>query len=486
MNLLSCLLGVFLGTIIGVLPGLGPAAALGILLPVTFKMPAGASLIMLAGITYGAMYGGSTTSILLNIPGESASVVTCFDGYQMAKQGRAGPALGIAAFGSFIAGTFGTLMIMLIAPLIVKIALKFGPPEYVGLMLLGLTMVAFLSGESLLKALMMALIGLSLGTVGSDPIKGVQRFTFGIPTLRSGLDIIPLVMGLFGVSEVLVNMEKTLKQELYTTRIKGLLPTKKDWRDSAGPIARGSLIGFFLGALPGVGGIIPTFISYGIEKRLSKYPERFGTGVIEGVAGPETANNAASSGGFIPLLSLGIPANVVMALLLGGLIIHGVQPGPLLMKQHPDIFWGVIASMYIGNIVLLILNLPLIGMWVRFLTIPYAILFPLIILFCIIGAYSVNGNAADIISLMIFGGIGYLMRKLKFDGAPLILGFILGPMIEQTLRQSLLISNGSFSIFIFHPISLGFLIISFILLISSPVMAWLKKRYPGLAAEDDS
>lgn len=483
VNLFSCFLGAFLGTLIGVLPGLGPAASIALLLPITFKMPVTSSLIMLAGIYYGAMYGGSTTSILVNIPGESASVVTCFDGYQMAKQGRAGPALGIAAFGSFIAGTFGTLLIMLIAPLIVAVALRFGPPEYVGLMFLGLTMVAFLSGESLLKALMMLLIGLILGTVGFDPIYGVQRFTFGYPTLMGGVGIIPLVMGLFGISEVLVNMEQTMRQEVFKTKIKGLLPTKKDWRDSAGPITRGSIIGFFLGVLPGVGAIIPTFISYGMEKKLSKYPEKFGTGVIEGVAGPETTNNAASTGGFIPLLTLGIPANVIMALLLGALIIHGVQPGPLLMKQHPDIFWGVIASMYIGNVILLILNLPLIGIWVRMLNVPYAILFPLIILFCIIGAYSVNGNYADIIALMVFGGIGYLMRKLKFEGAPLILGFILGPMIEEALRQTLIISNGSFSIFISRPISLGFLVITFALLLSSPVMAWIKKRYPELEAE---
>jgi putative tricarboxylic transport membrane protein len=295
-----------------------------------------------------------------------------------------------------------------------------------------------------------------------------------------GIEIISLVMGLFGISEILINMEQTLKQEVFKTMIKGLFPTKKDWQDSAWPIARGSVIGFFLGALPGVGAIIPTFISYGLEKKLSKYPERFGTGVIEGVAGPETTNNAASMGGFIPLLTLGIPANVIMALFLGALIIHGVQPGPLLMRQHPDIFWGVIVSMYIGNVILLVLNLPLIGIWVKMLSIPYAILFPLIILFCIIGSYSVNGSYLDIIVLMIFGGIGYLIRKLKFEAAPLILGFILGPMIEVALRQSLLISNGRFYIFISRPISLGFFVITLVLLISSPIMAWLKKRYREL------
>ncbi|MFB3885120.1 MAG: tripartite tricarboxylate transporter permease [Thermodesulfobacteriota bacterium] len=475
-NLLTCFLGALLGTLIGVLPGLGPAAAIALLLPLTFKMPVTSSLIMLAGIFYGAMYGGSTTSILVNIPGESASVVTCFDGYQMARQGRAGPALGIAAFGSFIAGTFGAVMIMLIAPFIVRVALKFGPPEFVGLMFLGLTMVAFLSGESLLKALMMALIGLILGAVGIDPVSGTQRFTLGYSYLMGGIDIISLVMGLFGISEVLINMEQTLKQEVFKTRIKGLFPTKKDWRDSAWPIVRGSVIGFFLGTLPGVGAIIPTFISYGLEKKLSKYPERFGTGVIEGVAGPETTNNAASVGGFIPLLTLGIPSNVIMALFLGALIIHGVQPGPLLMREHPDIFWGVIVSMYIGNVILLILNLPLIGAWVKMLSIPYGILFPLIILFCIVGSYSVNGSYLDIVVLMVFGGIGYLTRKLKFEAAPLILGFILGPMIEVAFRQSLLISNGSFSIFVSRPLSLGFFVITLVLLISSPLMTWLKRR----------
>ncbi len=482
-NLLSCFLGAFLGTLIGVLPGLGPAAAIALLLPVTFTMPVTSSLIMLSGIYYGAMYGGSTTSILLNIPGESASVVTCFDGYQMARQGRAGPALGIAAFGSFIAGTFGILVITFIAPLIVSVALRFGPPEFVGLMFLGLTMVAFLSGESLLKGMMMTLVGLMLATVGLDTTYGTQRFTFGIVTLMGGIEIIPLVMGLFGISEVLVNIEQVVKQEIFKTEIKGLLPTGKDWRDSAGPIARGSIIGFFLGVLPGVGAIIPTFISYVMEKKLSKYPERFGTGVIEGVAGPETTNNAASMGGFVPLLTLGIPANVVLALFLGALMIHGVQAGPLLMKEHPDLFWGVIASLYIGNVILLILNLPLIGIWVKLLSVPYTVLFPLIIAFCIIGAYSVNGNSGDIIVLAVFGGLGYLMRKVKFDGSPFILGFILGPMIEQALRQSLRISNGSFSIFVSRPISLAFLIFALILLLSSPVIAWMKNRYARLGQE---
>jgi len=479
-NLFFCFLGAFLGTLIGVLPGLGPAASIALLLPITFKIPPTAAIIMLAGIYYGAMYGGSTTSILVNIPGEAASVVTCFDGHQMAKQGRAGPALGIAAFGSFIAGTFGTIMIMLLAPLLVSVGLKFGPTELVGLIFLGLVMVVFFSAESLLKGLMMAVIGLILGTVGLDPIYGTERLTFGTTTLMGGVEIIAVVMGLFGISEVLVNLEQILKHEIYKGRIKGLLPNKKDWKDSVRPITRGTFLGFFLGLIPGGGTIIPTFMDYAMEKKLSKHPERFGTGVIEGVAGPETTNNAASSGCFVPLLTLGLPTNVIMAMMLGALMIHGVTPGPLLVKQHPDVFWGVIASMYIGNIVLIILNLPLIRMWVTILKIPYAILFPLIILFCILGAYSVNQEYIDIITLMIFGGVGYLMRKLKYEGGPLVLGFILGPMLEERLRQSLLISHGDFSIFLSRPISLGFLLFTMALLISSPLIALLKKRFKGI------
>ncbi len=484
-NLLFCFLGALLGTLIGVLPGLGPSASIALLLPITFKLHATSSLIMLAGIYYGAMYGGSTTSILVNIPGEAASVVTCFDGYQMARQGRAGPALGIAAFGSFIAGSFGTLMIMLIAPVLVSAALRFGPPEFVGLMFSGLVMVVLFSGGSLLKGLMMAMIGLILGTIGLDPIFGVQRLTFGSTALMGGIEVVALVMGLFGVSEVLVNLEQTLKQEVYQGRIKGLFPNKKDWKDSAGPITRGTLMGFFMGLIPGAGTIIPTFMSYAMEKRISKHPERFGTGIIEGVAGPEATNNAASSGCFVPLLTLGLPTNVIMAMMLGALMIHGVQPGPLLVKHHPEVFWGVIASMYIGNVVLLILNLPLIRLWVMILKIPMMVLFPLIILFCIIGAYSVNQSYVDIITLMIFGGVGYLMRKLKYEGGPLVLGFILGPMIEEKFRQSLLITRGDFSIFVSRPIALGFLLFAVVLLISSPVISLLKKRYQGVSGEGE-
>ena len=482
LNLLACFIGALLGTLVGVLPGLGPVAAISLLLPVTFKMPTTASLIMLGGIYYGAMYGGSTTSILMNIPGESASVVTCLDGYKMARNGRAGAALGISAFGSFIAGTLGVLGITLIAPLMVSIALKFGPPEYVGLIVMGLSMVVYLTSQSLLKALIVAVIGLLLGTIGVDPMLGSPRFHYGITSLLNGLEIAPVVMGLFGISEVLVNIEKKLQQEVFRTRLKGLFPTREDWRRSALPIVRGSLIGFFLGILPGVGAIIPTFISYSMEKRFSKYPEKFGTGVIEGVAGPESANNSASTGGFIPLLTLGVPPNVIMALLMGALLVHGVRPGPLLMKEHPDIFWGVIASMYVGNIMLLVLNLPLIAVWVKILRIPYPILFPLILLFCLIGAYSVNGNPVDVLVMVIFGVVGYLMRKLRFEAAPFVLAFILGPILEVAVRHSLVISRGSFKIFLNRPIAMVFFCVAALFFIS-PLIAFLFRKPEVLPKE---
>ncbi|MFH1124919.1 MAG: tripartite tricarboxylate transporter permease [Pseudomonadota bacterium] len=483
-NLLACFLGTVLGTLVGVLPGLGPVAAMSLLLPVTFKMPAAASLIMLAGIFYGAMYGGSTTSILMNIPGEAASVVTCFDGYRMAQNGRAGAALGISAFGSFIAGTFAVAGVTLLAPPMIAVALKFGPPEYVGLITLGLVMVVYLSSKSLLKALIVAVIGLLFGTIGIDPIDGNPRFTYGISTLLNGLEIPPVVMGLFGISEVLVNIERRVKQEVFETKLRGLLPNKEDWRRSALPIVRGSLVGFFLGILPGVGSIIPTFVSYTLEKRFSRTPEKFGTGMIEGVAAPESANNSASTAGFIPLLTLGIPPNVVMALLFGALLVHGIQPGPLLIKQHPDVFWGVIASMYVGNGMLLVLNLPLIPVWVKILKVPYPILFPLILLFCLIGAYGVNGNPVDVLIMLIFGVLGYLMRKLRFEAAPFVLAFILGPIMEVAVRHSLILSRGSFTIFAQRPICLTFLCIAALFLLM-PVFSYFFKRPKVLPKESE-
>ena len=479
-NLLSCFIGCLLGTLVGVLPGVGPGATIAILLPLTYKMSPTVAVILLAGIYYGAQYGGSTTSILLNIPGESTSVVTCLDGYQMARQGRGGPALGIAAFGSFIAGTFGVIMLMLIAPAIVSVALRFGSPEYVGLIIMSLSMVSFLSSSgSRFKALLLGIVGLILGTVGNDPIYGIRRFSFGITTLYDGIELIPVVVGLFGVAEVLVNLEIVVRSEVFQTKLKGLLPNWKDWRDSVKPIIRGSFIGFFLGTLPGMGAIVPTFISYAVEKRCSRTPEKFGTGMIEGVAGPESCNNAASEGAFVPLLTLGIPPNGIMAMMLGALMIHGITPGPLLLTEHPDIFWGVIASMWVGNAMLLVLNLPLIGIWVKVLRIPYGILAPLIILLCIIGAYSAEGNPGDVLVLMIFGGLGYLMKKLNLDSVPLILGLILGPMLEEHFRRSLLFSKGSFTIFFNRPIALGALVVTVLVLLSPMLVSLLRRKAGG-------
>ncbi len=453
-DLLFCFIGVLFGTLVGVLPGLGPVASIALLLPVTYQMPTAASIIMLAGIFYGAQYGGSTTSILVNIPGEATSVVTCLDGYQMARQGRAGPALGIAAFGSFIAGTLGVMGLMIFAPVLGQAALSIGPPEYFALTFLGLTLVTSLSRGSTIKALIMAILGLLAGCIGVDPIDGGERFTFGIFTLLDGLGIAPVAMGMFGIGEVLENIASALSaKDIYKTKIKGLLPTIKDWKDSFWPMIRGTVIGFFVGILPGPSVAISTFAAYAVEKKVSLHPEKFGTGVIEGVAAPESANNAAVSGAFIPLLSLGIPANVTTALFLGALMIHGIQPGPLFISQHPDIFWGFIASMYIGNFFLLVLNLPLIGIWVKVLRVPYEILFPVILLFCLIGVYTLSNNVVEIFIMLIFGIFGYLNRKIAFEGAPFILAMVLGPMMEKSLRTSLLMSHGNLEIFVTRPIS---------------------------------
>lgn len=466
-NLFFCFAGVLIGTLIGVLPGIGPIGTMAILLPVTFKMTPVGTFIMLAGVYYGAMYGGSTTSILVNIPGEAASIVTCLDGYQMARQGRAGPALGIAAFGSFIAGTFSVIGIMILAKPLAQAALSFGPPEYFALMCLGLTLVIYLAQKSVEKAVMTALIGLILSWVGMDLFTGVARLTFGINELNDGVGLIPLVMGLFGISEVFVNMEEDLKRDILKTKIKNLLPNLMDWKESFWPIVRGSFLGFFLGILPGGGAIISSFSSYALEKRLSKHPERFGKGEIAGVAGPESANNAAVGGAFIPLLSLGIPPNMVIAMLFSALLIHGVRPGPLLITEHPELFWGIIGSMYIGNAMLLILNLPLIWIWVKVLKIPHWILFPLILLFCIVGAYSVNSSILDLKLMLGFGILGYLMRKFEFEPAPLCLAFILGPLLEKNMRQSLIISQGSFMTFVMRPISAVCLGVTFLLFLST-------------------
>lgn len=464
-NILFCFLGVLMGTLVGVLPGIGPAAAISLLLPSTFRADPTSSLIMLAGVYYGAMYGGSTTSILVNIPGEAASVITCLDGYQMARKGRAGPALGISAFGSFFAGTLSLIGLLFLAPTLASFALRFGSPEYFSLMIMSMTIVTYLSQGSMLKSLMMAALGIILGTVGMDPVTVKLRFTYDILVLRDGLGLVPVVMGLFGISEVLLNVKSTLDREVFEAKIKGLLPSLQDWKDSAFPMVRGTLLGFFMGILPGIGAIIPTFISYGIEKKLSRHPEKFGTGVIEGVAAPEACNNAAASGNFIPMLSLGIPANPVMALFLGALMIYGVQPGPLLITEQPALFWGLIASMYVGNVMLLVLNLPLISIWVRVLKIPYVILYPLILLFCLIGAYSLNNSSGDVVIMCIFGVVGYLMKKFQYDAAPLVLALVLGPMLEENLRQTLIISRGNLLVFFSRPLSMIFLGVSILVLL---------------------
>ncbi|HVP76803.1 MAG TPA: tripartite tricarboxylate transporter permease [Thermodesulfobacteriota bacterium] len=482
VNLFYCFVGVFIGTLIGVLPGIGPVGAMSLLLPATFSVSPVGAIIMMSGIFYGAQYGGSTTSILVNIPGEASSVITCLDGYQMARKGRAGPALGMAAIGSFIAGTISIVGLMVLAYPLAKAALSFGPPEYFVLMCLGLVVLTFLTQGSMYKALMMALLGILLGFVGLDMFTATPRFTFGVNELMDGIGIVPLMMGLFGVSEILMNIEQPLKRKIYETKIKGLLPTLQDWVVCKWAVLRGTVIGFFLGILPGGGAVLASFVSYAVEKRVSPYPEKFGTGVIEGVAAPESANNAAAQSSFIPLLSLGIPPNVVMAVLFGGLLIHGIQPGPLLIRSHPEIFWGVVMSMYIGNVMLLALNLPLIGMWVKILKVPYAILFPLILLFCLIGVYSVNNSVLDIYLMILFGVVGYLMRKFDFEPAPMALAYVLSPLLETSLRQSLNISGGSFVIFFSRPISLVCMVFVIGLLVFQ-ITSYAKKKKSILPVE---
>jgi putative tricarboxylic transport membrane protein len=483
INLLYCFIGVFIGTLVGVLPGIGPVSAMSLLLPVTLSGTPESGIIMMAGIYYGSMYGGSTTSVLVNIPGEAASVVTCIDGHAMAKQGRAGPALGIAALGSFAAGTFALVALMLVAPALARVAIAFGPPEYFSLMVLGLTVLSFLSQGAMAKSLLMAAVGIILGLIGIDQITAQPRLTFDRLELLDGVGLVPIVMGLFGVAEILSNLEQELKREVIKARIGGLWPSMQDWAQSKWAIVRGTLLGFFLGILPGGGAVIASFASYAIEKKISKTPERFGHGAIEGVAAPEAANNAAAGGAFIPLMTLGIPPNVVMALLLGAFIMHGLQPGPLLMIQRPDVFWGIVASMYIGNAMLLVLNMPLIGMWVQVLKLPYRILFPLILMFCIVGVFA-SGNASfDVLLMVIFGVLGYLMRKFGYEPAPLVLAFVLGPMLENNLRKSLILSHGDFQIFIARPISAVCLLLA-VAALAAPLLPALARRRATIAASE--
>ncbi len=476
-NIWFCFIGVFLGTLIGVLPGIGPLATIAMLLPVTFNVAPVAALIMLAGIYYGAQYGGSTTAILVNLPGEVSSVVTCIDGYQMARQGRAGPALAISAIGSFAAGTICTLLIALFGPPLAEMALKFGAPEYFSLMLMGLVTAAVLAHGDMVKSLAMVILGLLLGVVGTDVNSGMSRFAFGISELTDGISFVVLAVGMFAVAEIVDNLGAAAEdRQLFTSKVTGLWPTLADLKQSFWPILRGTGLGAFMGVLPGTGPSIASFSSYMVEKKLAKDPSRFGHGAIEGVAGPESANNADAQCKFIPMLTLGIPSSATMALMLGALTIQGIAPGPQVMTQNPDLFWGLIASMWIGNLMLIILNLPLVGLWVSLLKVPYRILFPAIMAFCCIGIYSVNNSDVDVYLAAFFGIVGFLWRKLECPPAPLLLGFVLGPMMEENLRRALLISRGDATVFFTRPISLGFMIATVLILIIMVAPAVHKRR----------
>jgi len=457
--LVYAFVGCLIGTLVGMMPGLGPLAGISLLLPATFGLNPIIAIVLLAGVYYGAMYGGSTTSILLSIPGEAASVMTCVDGYAMTRNGRAGPALAIAAIGSFIAGTLGVIGLMLLAPTLAEFALRFGPPEYTALLLMGLFILAYMSGGSMLKTLAMAAFGLMLGMIGIDVMSGYTRFSFGVVELGDGVGIVPVAVGLFGVSEILLAAGGTVAPKVQQPKLRDLVPSREEFRLSVGPIARGSLLGFLIGIIPGSAHIISSFVSYGIERRLSRHPERFGQGAIEGVAGPESANNAAATGAFVPMLALGIPTSPVTAVMIAAIMVHGVLPGPMLIQQQPELFWGFVASMYVGNVVLLILNLPMVGLFVNLLRIPYGYLYPCILCFCILGTYAVSNSVIDVWILLAMGGVGYLLRKFRYDLAPVALGLVLAPMIELSLRQSLAMSAGDYGIFLQRPIAttmLGF------------------------------
>jgi len=485
-NLFWCFVGVFLGTIVGVLPGLGSPATIAMLLPLTFRLDPTTAMIMLSGIYYGSKYGGSTTSILLNVPGESASVVTCLDGYQMARQGRAGPALGIAAISSFIAGTVGVLGLMLIAPPVARFAVRFGPPEYFGLMCLGLAMVVFLAGKSMIKGLIATLFGIWLAGVGTDIFTAESRFTFGMMELLDGIDFIVVSIGVFAVAEVLVNLESQAGAELFKVPkgLRNLLPSLQDLKDSRFAFVNGSVVGFFIGVLPGAGSTIASFLSYGVEKAFSRHPEKFGTGAVEGVAAPEAANNSETGGALVPLLTLGIPGSATTAMLLAALILWGFRPGPLLIQENPVLFWGLVASMYVGNIMLLILNLPLVPLFAQILRLPYFVLAPAILGISIVGVYSVSQSLFDVWMLGVFGLLGYLMRKLDFPAAPLVLGLVLGDRLEQSLRQALMMSQGHLSILVMRPMSAGLLLLTVVILlmpVAGKIRSWrLKAAEEGI------
>ena len=476
INLWWCLVGVFLGTAVGVLPGLGPAATIAMLLPATFGLAPVSSLIMLAGIFYGAQYGGSTTAILVNLPGETSSVVTAIDGYKMARQGKAGRALATAAIASFFAGTVCTLLIALFAPPLAAVALKFGPAEYFSLMVLGLVASIVLANGSILHALAMIVLGLLLGIVGTDVNSGAQRYTFGLPELADGIGFVIVAMGMFGVGEIIANLEGEGTREVGITKVSGLMPTAEDWRRMVAPILRGTLLGSALGILPGGGAALASFSSYALEKKASKYRHELGQGAIEGVAGPEAANNAGAQMSFIPMLTLGIPSNPVMALMVGAMIIQGIQPGPAVMTEQPQLFWGLIASMWIGNGMLLILNLPLIGLWVKMISVPYHLLYPLILVFCAIGVFSLSNTVFDVYLMVIFGLLGYVFKKLDCEPAPMLLGFILGPMMEEYLRRALLIAKGDATVLVTRPISAVMLVMAGCLLVLVLLPAFGKTR----------
>jgi putative tricarboxylic transport membrane protein len=481
-GLLYCFIGCFWGTVVGVLPGLGPLAGMTLLLPLTFGLDPTIGIIMLTGIFYGAMYGGSTTSILVRIPGEAASVVTCIDGYEMARQGRAGPALMISAIGSFVGGTFSLVGLMFIAPPLAKVMIAIGPSVEVVLILLALVVIAVVSAGSRLKTATMITLGLLLGTIGLDNLTGIPRFTFGDPSLSGGLSFAALAIGLFGLSEILLNLEKTETIKAIRPKLRDLVPRWMDLRDSAPAVGRASIIGFIFGVIPGVSHIVSTFVSYAVEKKLSKHPEKFGKGAIEGVAGPETANNAVTGTAMIPLLALGIPSIPATAILLSALTIHGVQPGPLLLTEHPEVFWGLVASMYLGNVILLILNLPMVGLFVNLLRIPYQWLVPIILIISIIGVYSVNFSTTDIWIMMISGGCGYLMRKVGYEMAPLLLAFVLGDRLEANFRLALTMSSGNYATF-FDKVSLIALASILTLLLTVQALAWAFGYRKSLADE---
>lgn len=482
MNLLFGLLGAFLGTLVGVLPGIGPVGSMALLLGLTYSLPPVTALITFAGIYYGSMYGGSTTSILINIPGESSSVVTAMDGYQMARKGRGGAALFLAAIGSFIAGTVGLVLLTFLAPQLAELALKFGPPEFFSIAVFGLLILCQLNDQGVLKSILMVIVGLMLGTMGLDLFTGQQRMTFGIGALEQGVDFIPVAMGLFGIVEVLESAEAKLKenQEVIKVKFRELFPSKTELQRSAGPIARGSVLGFIVGLIPGPAAVISTFVSYILERKISKRPEEFGKGAPEGVAGPESANNSAAVGAFVPVLSLGIPFAPPTALLLSAMMIHGITPGPLLVQEHPEVFWGVIASMYIGNILLLALNLPLVGLFIQVLRIPAKFLLPAILVLCLIGAYAVNNSITDLYIMALAGIGGYLLRKLDFSPTPLVLALVIGPMLEDSFRQSLMMSSGSYTIFTTNPLFQGFAVVA--AAITLLPMLWRRMRQSKIGA----